>query len=65
MFFTGFDNSVKKVVMLLNGLAFGGGLELALCGDIILAVNTAKLAFPETELVFTRPWEAPFAQAGE
>jgi enoyl-CoA hydratase/3-hydroxyacyl-CoA dehydrogenase len=42
------DNSVKKVVMLLNGLAFGGGLELALCGDIILAVNTAKLAFPET-----------------
>ena len=42
------DNSVKKVVMLLNGLAFGGGLELALCGDVILAVNTAKLAFPET-----------------
>lgn len=42
------DNSPKKVIILLNGLAFGGGLELALCGDIILAVNTAKLAFPET-----------------
>lgn len=42
------DNSSKKVIILLNGLAFGGGLELALCGDVILAVNTAKLAFPET-----------------
>ncbi|MCG3165426.1 MAG: Fatty acid oxidation complex subunit alpha [Bacteroidia bacterium] len=42
------DNSSKKVITLLNGLAFGGGLELALCGDVILAVNSAKLAFPET-----------------
>lgn len=46
--FNRIDNSPKKVIILLNGLAFGGGLELALCGDVILALNTAKLAFPET-----------------
>ncbi|MBK8920957.1 MAG: 3-hydroxyacyl-CoA dehydrogenase/enoyl-CoA hydratase family protein [Saprospirales bacterium] len=42
------DASPKKVVVLLNGLAFGGGLELALCGDVILALPSAKIAFPET-----------------
>ncbi|MBK9597226.1 MAG: enoyl-CoA hydratase/isomerase family protein [Flavobacteriales bacterium] len=32
----------------LNGLTLGGGLELALCADLILALPGAKLAFPET-----------------
>jgi len=42
------DSSKKKVVAILNGLALGGGLELALCADVILAVPKTKIAFPET-----------------
>ncbi|NNM95413.1 MAG: hypothetical protein HKL88_08120, partial [Bacteroidia bacterium] len=42
------DSSPKKVVAVLNGLALGGGLELALCADIILALPKVQLAFPET-----------------
>lgn len=42
------DESPKKVVALLNGLALGGGLELALCADVILALPKSKMAFPET-----------------
>lgn len=42
------DNSKKEVVALVNGLALGGGLELALCADIILALPKAQMAFPET-----------------
>ncbi|NOY49181.1 MAG: 3-hydroxyacyl-CoA dehydrogenase/enoyl-CoA hydratase family protein [Chlorobi bacterium] len=46
--FAKIDSSKKKVVALINGLALGGGLELALCADIILAVPNALMAFPET-----------------
>ena len=42
------DKSKKKVVGILNGLALGGGMELALCCDVILAVPKTKIAFPET-----------------
>ncbi len=42
------DESSKKVVAVINGLALGGGLELALCADIIFALPKAVLAFPET-----------------
>lgn len=42
------DKSSKRVVAVLNGLTLGGGLELALCADIILAVPKAVVAFPET-----------------
>lgn len=42
------DNSSKKVFALINGLTLGGGLELALCADVILAVPHAKMSFPET-----------------
>jgi enoyl-CoA hydratase/3-hydroxyacyl-CoA dehydrogenase len=42
------DKSRKKVVAVLNGLALGGGLELALCADVILAAPKAVMAFPET-----------------
>ena len=46
--FARIDSSAKKVVAVLNGLTLGGGLELALCADLILALPSAKLAFPET-----------------
>jgi enoyl-CoA hydratase / 3-hydroxyacyl-CoA dehydrogenase len=42
------DESSKKVVAVLNGMALGGGLELALCADEILATPKASVAFPET-----------------
>jgi enoyl-CoA hydratase / 3-hydroxyacyl-CoA dehydrogenase len=42
------DESSKKVVAVLNGMALGGGLELALCADQILATPKANVAFPET-----------------
>lgn len=42
------DRSQKQVVALINGMALGGGLELALCADVILALPKAQMAFPET-----------------
>jgi enoyl-CoA hydratase/3-hydroxyacyl-CoA dehydrogenase len=42
------DHSMKKVVALINGLTLGGGLELALCADMILALPKSQFAFPET-----------------
>lgn len=42
------DRSSKRVVAIVNGLALGGGLELALCADDILATPKAQFAFPET-----------------
>jgi len=37
----------KPVVMAVNGICCGGGLELALSGDIILAADHATFALPE------------------
>jgi enoyl-CoA hydratase len=40
----------KPIVMALNGHALGGGLELALCGDILIAAAGVKLGTPEPKL---------------
>lgn len=37
----------KPVIMAVNGICCGGGLELALSGDIILASESASFALPE------------------
>jgi enoyl-CoA hydratase/3-hydroxyacyl-CoA dehydrogenase len=42
------DKSSKKIVAILNGMALGGGMELALCADVLLIVPKTKIAFPET-----------------
>lgn len=42
------DESNKMVIAVLNGLTLGGGLELALAADFIVALPHAYMAFPET-----------------
>lgn len=44
------DRSPKPVVAALNGVALGGGLELALMCDLRVASKKAQLALPETGL---------------
>ena len=40
----------KPVVVALNGLAIGGGFELAMAGDLIIAADHVELALPEMPL---------------
>jgi len=44
------DGFPKPVVAAIAGLAFGGGLEIALCCDLIVIEETSRLALPEIKL---------------
>ena len=44
------DDFPKPTIAALNGLAYGGGLELAVCCDLVIAAADARLALPEIKL---------------
>jgi enoyl-CoA hydratase len=44
------------VIAALNGIAFGGGLELALCADIRIASAEARLGLPEVTIAALPGW---------
>ena len=43
-------NCPKPIIAAIEGFALGGGMELALCADVIVAGESARLGFPEVKL---------------
>ncbi|HEV8674325.1 MAG TPA: enoyl-CoA hydratase-related protein [Methylomirabilota bacterium] len=44
------DDFPRPTIAALNGLAYGGGLELAACCDLVVAGTDVRLALPEIKL---------------
>jgi len=50
------ENFPKPIIAAINGLALGGGLELALACDIRIASEEAKVGCPESSIGLTPAW---------
>ena len=48
--FRAIETFEKPVIAAINGVALGGGLELALCADVRLCAPHAKLGLPEAKI---------------
>lgn len=48
--FARLDDFPKPTVAAINGVAFGGGLEIAVCCDLLVADESARFALPEIKL---------------
>lgn len=48
--FTSIEQLNKPVIAAINGIALGGGIELALACDMRVAAENASMGFPETRL---------------
>ncbi len=59
--FRAVDECPCPVIAVVQGAAFGGGLGLVCCSDIVVAANDAKFCFSETKLGLAPAVIAPFA----
>ncbi|REE07403.1 enoyl-CoA hydratase/carnithine racemase [Paraburkholderia sp. BL27I4N3] len=48
--FSQLDDFPKPTIAALNGLAYGGGLEIAVCCDLLIAEEQVNLCLPEIKL---------------
>jgi enoyl-CoA hydratase len=48
--FRSMEEFERPVIAAINGVALGGGLEIALCCDLRIAASTARLGLPEIKL---------------
>ncbi|MDW6020309.1 enoyl-CoA hydratase/isomerase family protein [Mesorhizobium sp. BAC0120] len=48
--YSAIEDCRKPVIAAVNGFALGGGFELVLCSDIVVASSTAKMGLPEIKL---------------
>ncbi len=51
------------VIALVDGIAFGGGLELALSADVLICSASSRFAFPETAIAAVPGWGGTFRLA--
>jgi isohexenylglutaconyl-CoA hydratase len=66
-FFARFNAHPMPTIAVVDGAAFGGGMGLACCADVVIATSRARFALSETSLGFPPAQIAPYlvARLGE